>query len=473
MVSTRTEDLLRIVCLGFPQKATPSKKVVVVGAGMAGLVAAYELQRAGHEVMVLEAQQRVGGRILTLREPFSHGLYAEAGAMRIPVGHQLTQAYVEKFGLQVAEFIKTSADAFVYLQGHKHFRHEVTRDPTCLGLNLATAMENQTVLQVWEQFVSETAKKVEADETYWDELVDTYGDESLYSFLKRKQLTTESIMALALLEAMEPVMGNSLLDLLQVEVHWQGSAMTYIVGGMDRLPNAFLPALQARILFGAELVALDYNVDSVTVHYKTSISLDTITADFAIPALRFVDILKPFSYAKQMAIRQLHYSDAAKVLIQCRRRFWEEDDAIFGGVTMTDLPNRLVYYPDHGRETGRGVLLGCYTYGEEANRWRSLPAEERVTQTLKYLTHIHPQITAEFETGISKVWGEDKFAGGAFAMFEAGQQTRLYEHMITPEGPIHFAGEQASLKHMWIEGAVESGLRAAQEIHELALALQT
>lgn len=110
-------------------------------------------------------------------------------------------------------------------------------------------------------------------------------------------------MALALLEGLEPVMSNSLLDLLQVEVHWHASAMTYLVGGMDHLPNAFLPALRIRILFGAEIVALDYDINSVTVHYKTSMGLDTIRADFAIlglpfPALRFVDILKPFSYAE-------------------------------------------------------------------------------------------------------------------------------------------------------------------------------
>lgn len=148
MISARTEDLLRVVRSGFPQKAISSKKVVVAGAGMAGLVAAYELQRAGHEVTVLEAQLRVGGHILTSREPFSPGLYAEAGAMRLPTRHKLTQAYIEKFGLQTAEFTKASANAFVHVQGRKHLMSEVARDPACLGLNLATPKENQTVLQV-------------------------------------------------------------------------------------------------------------------------------------------------------------------------------------------------------------------------------------------------------------------------------------------------------------------------------------
>ncbi|MDQ3930122.1 MAG: FAD-dependent oxidoreductase [Chloroflexota bacterium] len=143
-----------------------------------------------------------------------------------------------------------------------------------------------------------------------------------------------------------------------------------------------------------------------------------------------------------------------------------------GGV-VTDLPNRLIYYLDHGRATGRGVLMGCYTYGEDAARWRALPTDERIVQALKYVAQVHPQVTEEFETGVCKVWGEDKFAGGAFAVFEPGQQTRLHSHIIAPEGPIHFAGEHSSLKHRWIEGAVESGLRAAREVHERSFAAAT
>jgi monoamine oxidase len=96
----------------------------------------------------------------------------------------------------------------------------------------------------------------------------------------------------------------------------------------------------------------------------------------------------------------------------------------------------------------------------------SLPPEDRITQTLKYVAQIHPQVAREFEGGVSKVWSEDKFSGGAFALFEPGQQARLYPHIVAPEGPIHFAGEHASSKRTWIEGAVESGLRAAQEVHE-------
>jgi monoamine oxidase len=251
--------------------------------------------------------------------------------------------------------------------------------------------------------------------------------------------------------------------------------MVQIIGGMDQLPNAFLSNLQGCIELGAEMVALNYTSDTVTVHYRHGEELRQESGDYAIitlpyPALRFVDVLKSFSPGKQIAIRQLNYLNAVKVFIECRRRFWEEDDGIFGGITTTDLPIQQIVYPEHGRETGRGVLIGCYTYDREARRWAALPAADRIAQTLKYLSQIHLQVTAEFETGTSKVWGEDKFAGGAFAIFEPSQQELLYSSIIAAEGPVHFAGEHASLKHSWIEGAVESGLRAAQEVHEAASA---
>ena len=154
--------------------------------------------------------------------------------------------------------------------------------------------------------------------------------------------------------------------------------------------------------------------------------------------------------------------------MQFRRRFWEEDEGIYGGATVTDLPIRIACYPDHGRDTGRGVLLASYTWAEDAQRWGSLSAHDRIAEALEDLSRIHPQAIDEFEVGTSKMWHDDEFAGGAFALFEPGQQTQLYRHIVAPEGRIHFAGEHASLEHAWIQGAIESGLRAAREVHEAA-----
>jgi monoamine oxidase len=260
--------------------------------------------------------------------------------------------------------------------------------------------------------------------------------------------------------------------LLREEAGHYYTNMVEIVGGMENLPLAFLPALQPYIHFGARMIAMDQTPDSAIIHYETAAGRFQAAADYAIitapfPVLRHVEVLKPFSRAKQRAIRQLHYDASAKIFFQTRDRFWETEEGIVGGGTVTDLPIRNLYYTDYGKETGRGILLASYTWSEDAQRWGSLSPENRIIQALEDVEQIHPRIRDSFEAGASKMWHDDEFAGGAFALFDPGQQTLLYDEIIAPEGRIYFAGEHASLYHAWIQGAIESGLRAAIAIHEL------
>jgi len=135
---------------------------------------------------------------------------------------------------------------------------------------------------------------------------------------------------------------------------------------------------------------------------------------------------------------------------------------------VTDLAIRNVYYPEHGRETGRGVLLASYTWSEDAQRWGSLDPRERLVQAVEGVREIHPQIVEEVEAGASKMWHDDDLAGGAYALFDPGQYHLLNEAIAAPEGRVYFAGEHASRAHAWIQGAIESGLRAAHQIHHAA-----
>ena len=474
MLSTPPYDLSTTAQAGLTPLATHPQKVVVVGAGMAGLVAAYELQRAGHHVAVLEATHRVGGRVLTLREAFTDDLYGEAGAMRLPVTDRLTHTYIERFRLQTMPFSMAGPNALVHLRGHRLSRGAVDSHPSILGLDLAGPEGHRTVLEHWHRFLRQTGDRLKEDPAYWEELHTRYGDYSLYDFLRKERWSADAITSFAVLESLEPLLATSFLEILQIELQWSDARMTQLIGGMDHLPTAFMPSLEEHLLLGAEMVAVDQDANSVTIHHRSGPDTGHLRADFGIitiplPAMRFVDVLQPFSPAKHAAIRQVHYTNAVKVFLQCRRRFWEEDDGIFGGATVTDLPNHLIYYPEHGRPTKKGVLMASFSYGEEANRWAALSPDERIREAVRFTAKIHPQIKQEFEVGDSKAWGNDRFAGGASALFHPGQHTRLYQHMITPEGRIYFAGEHTSLRHGWIEGAVESGLRAAREVHARCL----
>jgi len=467
------KDYLHLIAHGLPDVPGKRKRVAIVGAGMAGLTAAAELLRAGHDPIVLEARQRVGGRVYTMREPFTHGLYAEAGAMRIPRSHKLTLAYVEKFALPTRDFTMDNPEGWCHLFGRKHRFREVEAKPHLIGAHLPEKERGATCAAMWARALRPFVDRLAAaGDDAWPEIVGKYDSYSTREFLEEIGWSEAAIELFGLLMNQESLMSTSFLELLREEVGHFYTDMVRIDGGMDRLPLGFLPQLASRIRFGARMVALDQSDRDVCVHYQTAAGRARLHADHAIIAvpfavLRHVEMLKPLSQSKRRAIRQLHYDASAKILFQCRRRFWEEDEGIFGGGSVTDLAIRNIFYPEAGRETGRGVLLASYTWSEDAQRWGSLSPDERIVQALENVAVIHPQIKEEFEVGASKMWHDDPLAGGAFALFEPEQQSLLYAHIIAPEGRIHFAGEHASLHHAWIQGAIESGLRAAGEINAL------
>ncbi len=456
---------------GLPPRGGKRHRVIVVGAGMAGLVAAHELVRAGHDPVILEAKQRVGGRVFTMREPFAPGLYAEAGAMRIPNAHKLTLACIEKVGLGVKPFTMHNPNAYCHLFGRKLRLSEFEERPELLGTELAEHDRGLTSGARWQSLLQPFAQRIEQEgDAAWSAIVSQYDGYSTREFLEERGWSEPAIELFGLVWNQEALMNSCFLELLREEVGNYYTDMVRIDGGADQLPNAYLPGLRDRIRFGARMTAIDQSDDDVTVHFQTAAGRSVATGDYAIvtvpyPVLRHVEVLKPFSHAKRRAIRQLRYDASAKIFFQCRRRFWEEDDGIVGGGSVTDLPIRNVYYPEAGRATGRGVLLASYTWAEDAQRWGSLSPDDRIEQAIEDVAQIHPQILEEFEVGTSWMWHDDPYAGGAFALFEPSQQGLLHEHIVTPEGRIHFAGEHASLAHAWIQGAIESGLRAAREIH--------
>ena len=230
-----------------------------------------------------------------------------------------------------------------------------------------------------------------------------------------------------------------------------------IQGGMDSLPRAFLPRWPAASASGRMLRS------NCRERCRDSLSgrgwRERVVADFAIitvpfPVLRHIEVTRSFSSAKRRAIRQLRYDASAKIFLQFRRRFWEEDEGIFGGGTVTDLPIRNVFYPDHGRETGRGVVLASYTLAEDAQRWVHGP-RRALSQALENLAAIHPQALHEYEWVREDV-ARRSLRGGRVRAVRAGSADVAARHIVAPEGRA-FLRRHASLAHAWIQGAIESG----------------
>ncbi len=464
-------DVLAVPREGLEQRAGERKKVLIIGAGMAGLVAAYELKRQGHEPLVLEAQGRVGGRVYTLREPFAPGLYAEAGAMRIPRSHNLTLEYCELFNLPMRPFVMGNPKGLVYVAGQRMTAAEANEHPELLPFNLSPSEHGRSADDLWQTAIAELKQMVEHEgEAAWPEIVKRYDEYSLYEFLRLKGFSQGAIEFYAVMNFVESDLHNSFIEVLREELGGAYVDMQTIAGGMDALPNAFYRELEDCVRFGTEVRAIEQDGDGVKVRCRRGSNRVTFEGDYAICTIPF-SVLRPieatFSREKERAIRQLNYHASTKILLQVRDRFWEKEDGIVGGATVTDLPIRRMNYPPTDPSTDRGVLLASYTWGQDALQWAAMDEDTRIDEALDDVARIHPRIRREFEVGASHAWYSDRWARGAFALFAPEQQTNLQEAILKTEGRIYFAGEHCSLYHAWIQGALESGIRAAREIHEL------
>lgn len=380
---------------GLERRPGPGKRVIVIGAGMAGLVAGYELARAGHDPLILEAQNRVGGRVYTLRT-FAPGLYAEAGAMRIPRVHDLTLGYVEHFGLQLRPFTMGNPRGLVHVGGRRMTAQQAGLTPDELGFDVAPHERGRTFADLWEDATRDLRAMVDRDEVAgWDYIVREYDRYSLREFLALKGFSDGAIEMYGVMNFVEADLGNAVVEEFREDFGKAYEDMQEIVGGMDNLPRAFYEALQDRIRFGAEVHAIDQDPDSVTVHVKTESGRYSVTGDYAIVAIPFsvlrpIEVTPAFSHAKQRAIRQLNYSASTKILFQVRERVWETDDGIFGGASATDLPIRRINYPTPDPTTKRGVLLASYTWAQDALRWGAMDEETRLEEAIEDVAKLHP-----------------------------------------------------------------------------------
>ncbi|MFM2245507.1 MAG: hypothetical protein RL071_1581 [Pseudomonadota bacterium] len=468
-------DLLAIARNGLPSAPHDRAHVIVLGAGIAGLVAASELKRAGHRVTVLEAQHRVGGRVLTLRAPFSAGQWGEAGAMRIPAKHKLVMAYVERYGLRVRPFCSSNPAGWSLFRRQRRRLGDTLRESHRLGFDLAGRELTQPFPEIWSLIVDPISEALDRDgPEAFAALRARLQSVSLRDFLRGEGWSDGAIEMYGLFAGFETLLYASAFEFLREFVAKLREQTVAIDGGMDLLPQAFLPELAGDIQYGALVTTLDQDERGVAVHVRGLGGPRVVRGDYAIctlpfSVLRHVEVVRPFSWQKQRAIRNIHYESATKIFFECRERFWETRDGIYGGASVTDLAIRNTYYPEHGRASGRGVLLASYSHGQDALRWGALPPHERHIQALENLGELHPEAPSLVEAAASVVWSNDEFAGGAYAFFQPHQEALLHDHVIAPEGRYHFAGEHASLQHRWLQGGVESALRAAREIHTRTL----
>lgn len=450
-----------------------ARRVIVIGAGLAGLAAADDLTAAGHDVTVLEARTRPGGRLFTIRSPFADGLYAEAGAM-FAGGPRITR-YAERFGIRLVG--ERSDAAFVY-----HLRGRRLR----LGGGPVD----------WPLALTPEEQEGRWGETYIAPLLEDIGDPFAAGWPPESLRRYDDMTLPDLLRSRGA--SPDLIELLRTDVlhlydtgidslsalWFLRSAAIYatmareggggvIEGGSDRLPRAIAAHLSGRITYGAPVVRIEQDNAEVRAIVSQGGRPRTLTADYlvcAIPftVLRDVEVAPAFSAGKQRAIRELPYSSITRVYVQMRERFWEQ--AGESGWAESDLPvPRTIVHPLAPADTRpRRAVLEAHTGREHARRLAGLDEEARLEFALEQLETLYPGARAHAEGGTSYSWVTDPWARGGYSSLRPGQVFGLLPHVAQREGRIFFAGEHTSRMSASMEGAIESGQRAAREIHEAA-----
>lgn len=460
-------------------------KIIIAGAGLAGLCAAYELEKRGHQCVILEADgSHIGGRVRTLR--LQDGLYGEAGAMRVPESHQITRHYLKELGVALRPFVYTNDNAWCYLRGHRARLKDL--DMLKPHFMLSERERKMSPADMWKASVVRRLEKLSAAEkadmlaahltTPACQALDRL---SLRQLLEADGFSDEAIELAAVIWGQEALLDSAATEHLREEMEnvWN---LTFdeIVGGTDRFATAFAAKLQSKPRTGCEIIRLEQSVKHAAAVFRNRTNNgaeereegDFLICTLPCPVLGRIET-PGFSGAKLRSIRQLVYDSSTKVLAVTKRRFWETDDGIYGGGTFTDLPTATTYYPadnaqarDPAVSNKPSVFLASYSWGQQARRLGSLEPSVQREVVLTQLSKVHPQLAEPGMVARTVGWSWDRhpWSGGAFAWFNPGQHSALHAHLLEPEGRIHFAGEHASLAHTWMQGALESALRAVKEV---------
>ena len=448
-----------------------AKRVIVIGAGLAGLSAAYELTRAGHDVTVLEARTRPGGRVLTLRDPFPDGLYADAGATRIPNHHHFTLKYVELFGLTLDPFEPSDVPSVYYVRGKRirvvpgqqvEWPHDLTAEERALGL------DGMRQKYIW----SALSELGDVTDPNWPppEVLRKYDQLNRSDFWRSGGASPAAVALLSLGGIDDRLETWAALFMLRNHALNQKFKQYYkIRGGTDLLPKAFASRLSEKIHYATPVVKIEQHERGVTARFRQAGSYHALTADYLICAVPFsvqknIEIAPAFSVEKQRAIDELPYLSASKIFLLSKRRFWA--DKRESGFATTDLPISQVWDMTYGQTGSRGILQ-AFPISLHSRQVTGMSENERLNFALEQVETIYPGMREHFEGGITKCWDEDEWARGVASYYKPGQFGTLLPHVARPEGRVHFAGEHTSVWiGGWMQGAFESGNRVAQEINE-------
>lgn len=468
-----------------PAGARPLR-VVIIGAGIAGLTAAHELRKAGHRCTVLEASHRPGGRNLTLRrgdvvdelgarqvcEFDDHpDLYFNAGAARIAASHTSLLRYCREFGVRLEIFVNDNRNAWV--QDDAAFdgrpirsREYITDARGFLAELLAKAVDPRDL-----------DARLDADDVErLREFLRVYGDLDQTLTYRGSDRAGYASGGMTSPGVRKPVRGISeLLDasFWREYMHWgeladQAAPMMQPVGGMDRIVDAFMRHVGDAVELQAVVREIRLGETGVEVAYAGAAGdVRSVRADYCLnsmPAHLVAGLRHNLPPRYVRALSAPGQTRNVKLAFQARRRFWE-DEQIYGGISWTNQDITQIWYPSHGIHGSGGVILGAYTFDDELGlRLTRMSPAERIELALAQGEKVHPGYRQHVERGVSVAWFRMNHILGCSALWTEEARRNELPTLQSPVGRHYMMGDQVSYHPGWQEGAIHSAYHVLRDI---------
>ncbi|MHB8464506.1 MAG: flavin monoamine oxidase family protein [Acidimicrobiales bacterium] len=441
-----------------------ARRVVVAGAGLAGLTAALDLVDAGWDVVVLEARDRVGGRVHTLRDLFSSGLHAEAGGESIDDNHDSIQALIRRFGLSTERrppsklinarvFYRGATSvlgAFLLGRGGK-----VVTDYLRFGNALGAFSANV------DPSYPERAPHAEAIDA-----------QSLEQFIQAQRLVPEAEFLVRLQNRGEfntEPRNVSLLFAAQqanvvANVPITASETMRVSGGNSRLPEAMATSLGHRVRLGSPISGIDHHRSGVRVHLRRGPPIDAAWLVVAMPmnALRRVAFTPAIATSAATMIAGLDLGSAVKVVREYTAPFWAAE--AYSGFTVTDLPFAIGWSPTDSYVSVPG-LLSQFITGDTAIQAAGMAGASVFPTFQRQLDAVYPEGRPFLtERHAVMIWAHEQYTGGGYAVYRPGQMVPFWPVLRDGIGRIRFAGEHTEPLAGFMESAVRSGHRIARQL---------
>ena len=470
--------------------------VVILGGGPAGLVAGWELSKLGYTVQVLEADERVGGHVFTARRgfktrelgrdeqvcDFDEGQWFDAGAWRIPSMHRGVHYYLKEFQIPTIHHTDINMNAYVYLEG---IRGPLANRPVRIREAYVdmTGYSAELLAKAIDQDLLDVELTQDDRDAFIEYLVSvgllsnddlSYGPNTArgWSALDGGGPFQDVPTAPYALQDILPVAGSfgdftPLTNLLHQPVMLKptkGMSQIYEEGFQSALGDML--SLQAEV---HEIRQSDAGVDIIYVD-KPSGETRTVSADYCIstmPLSILNSLQTDLSSATREAIQGVSYNGVGKLGLQFKRRFWEEDDEIYGGITSTNVGLiGGISYPTWDYHTQKGVLQSYYNFGNNAIEVSNLSYEDRAELALEYGSKIHPQYRDEYDgKAFSVSWHLMPYAKGGWTGWTAYARQNYYPRLMEPDGRIYFAGDFLSYLPGWQEGAIQAAWLQVESLH--------